>query len=346
MPTIFKQPLNKYGSIEQFRNVVSNVIKTSEYNNEPVPIITFNGTVKLHGTNCGIGYKPGFPIWAQSKRRILNTEKIMDNAGFCEFVMSNEEIITTYIESLDLSLEKNEHCIFFGEWCGEGIQKGVAISNLSKRFIIFEIQKVTPVETGSGAGCETGRDMSIRTHYPISFVKSVMIPEHSIWNIYLFKTYSIDIDFKCPRSSQNALIKMTTEVENECPVGKYFGVSGIGEGIVWRGDKYIFKVKGEKHSVTKVKKLASVDVEKLTSINKFIEYAVTETRLQQAWVESVTVFKMTSMGNFLRWMVNDIIKEETDTLLSNNLTIKQVSKNISLISCNWFKVKLNQVVFD
>ena len=41
------------------------------------------------------------------------------------------------------------------------------------------------------------------------------------------------------------------------------------------------KVKGEKHSSSKVKKLASVDVEKLNSIKDFVDYAVTESRLEQ-----------------------------------------------------------------
>ena len=35
-----------------------------------------------------------------------------------------------------------------------------------------------------------------------------------------------------PKLSQNKLIEITEEVERQCPVGKYFNQTGIGEGVV------------------------------------------------------------------------------------------------------------------
>ena len=50
------------------------------------------------------------------------------------------------------------------------------------------------------------------------------------------------------------MIEITEAVENECPVGKHFGVSGVGEGVVWtcvsegwNDSGTWFKVKGEAH---------------------------------------------------------------------------------------------------
>lgn len=40
-------------------------------------------------------------------------------------------------------------------------------------------------------------------------------------------------------------------------------------------------MKGEKHSASKVKTLAAVDPERLVNITEFVEYAVTENRLEQ-----------------------------------------------------------------
>jgi hypothetical protein len=113
-------------------------------------------------------------------------------------------------------------------------------------------------------------------------------------------------------------------------------ISMIGEGIVWsvndNGVVHRFKVKGELHSSSKVKKLAEVDVEKINSIKEFVEYAVTESRFNQALEkifpndEPVDVKKM---GNLIKWVVDDIIKEESDTMVANNLEPKDVSKFIS-----------------
>ena len=151
----------------------------------------------------------------------------------------------------------------------------------------------------------------------------------------MFDTYSIKVDLNEPKESQNKLIELTNKVEEQCPVAKYFGEEGGGEGIVWTanylGKNFRFKVKGEKHSVSKVKKLASVDPEKLKSIKSFIEYAVTDNRLNQA-IENVFPNKdldVKKTGEVIRWMARDIIAEESDTLESNNLSWKEVASNVA-----------------
>ena len=101
-------------------------------------------------------------------------------------------------------------------------------------------------------------------------------------------------------------------------------ISLIGEGIVWEyrnsdGSVHRFKVKGEKHSSSKVKKLASVDIEKMNSVKEFVEYAVTDSRLKQAADEILRVggeigtthldFDRKKLGKFIKWMSTDIVKE-------------------------------------
>jgi hypothetical protein len=67
-----------------------------------------------------------------------------------------------------------------------------------------------------------------------------------------------------PQLVQNTLSELTMAVEEECPVAKA-GFQVLVK-VVWsvnvNGTIHRFKVKGELHSSSKVKTLASVDVEK------------------------------------------------------------------------------------
>ena len=163
----------------------------------------------------------------------------------------------------------------------------------------------------------------------------------------MFPQYSIEIDFNNPELSINNLIGLTSKVENECPIGKYFGVLGTGEGIVWThlnkdGSLDRFKVKGGKHSVTKVKKLTSVNTEKLESINAFIDYALTENRLLQAVENTLQLiideydFDRKNLGTFIKWITKDVYTEEVDTLKENNLDMKDIGNQLSKRSREWF----------
>ena len=157
-----------------------------------------------------------------------------------------------------------------------------------------------------------------------------------VFDIQGFPTFSVVIDFNNPETIQNRLVDITEAVEENCPVAHAFGIEGIGEGVVWTGILdgvyHRFKVKGEKHSVSKVKKLASVDVEKINSIKEFCDYAVTEQRFEQALQfvfptrEDIDVKKL---GEVIRWVIRDITAEESDTLDKNGLTSKDVNSTVA-----------------
>lgn len=341
----------KFPSIEQFRNVVATINRNFNYvgldeNGEaiydqslPKPTITFKGTVKLHGTNAGISYNNEAGVWAQSRENIITSQK--DNAGFAFFVESKD---TVFRELFDIiATHNNIDCdtntiTIYGEWAGKGIQKGVGISNLlEKTYFVFGV-KITPhTET------EDERKENPAYWVDSSYVEYV---NHRIYNIEDFETYSIDIDFNMPQLVQNQLSELTLAIEEQCPVANAFGFEGIGEGIVWtaefKGVVHRFKVKGEKHSSSKVKTLAAVDTEKLNSITEFVEYAVTDSRFNQA-LENVfpnnEPVDTKKLGDVIRWVVNDIIKEETDTLASNGLEPKDVNKYIStVVRTKFFKL--------
>lgn len=313
--------MKKFPSIEQFRNVIRQVCTAHDYQGKneadepvyqhlsPYPIIDFVGTVKVHGTNAGIlKYKDRIEF--QSRERVLSLES--DNAHFMLNVSCKD------LDWMFDGIEFDEYVGIYGEWAGQSIQAGVGVSQLPKMFIIFACNV-------DGKWVDYDRSK----------------PEDRIFNVNDFWKQCVSIDFTEPEKIQNTLIELTEAVENECPVAKAFGVSGVGEGMVWasKDRQYVFKVKGEKHSATKVKTLASIDVEMIDSINEFVDNALTESRLRQGidkLVEMGHEVSQKSTGEYLRWIVGDIMKEEADTIVANQFDPKKMNPIISKKAREWF----------
>lgn len=313
--------MKKFTEIEQFRNVIRAVKLHSDFvgydsdeqpiyrHDRPYPTFTFHGTIKLHGTSAGIVlYKDGH-LEYQSRERVLSITS--DNAKF--FLCMSLVDVNKLFEGIEFS----DHVALYGEWCGGNIQKGVAITGLANMWVLFAL-KIDDVY----------QDFSKYPH--------IKMEDKRIFNIYQFENYTMDIDFNYPEISQNKLVDLTLKVEEQCPVGKYFGNEGIGEGVVWEciteDSRYIFKVKGEKHSISKVKTIAPIDVEELNGMKEFVEYAVTENRMKQGIDKMVELGKpldMHTTGDYLRWVYNDIIKEETDTIVKNQIDPKKIGSLIS-----------------
>lgn len=339
----------KFPEIEQYRHVVQYIKNKTQYigkdeNGYPIydenivlPKITFSGTCKLHGTNSGVTINKDGEIYAQSRERVLSIGD--DNAGFALFVENNKNVFRELLSTIDML--DYDYLTIFGEWCGKGIQKGVAITQLDKMFVIFDIKL-----------SYDNNDKGTNIYLPDYEIIKLRSKDNNIYNIYDYQTYSINIDFNKPEESLDLLTQLTIGVENECPVGKAFGVDGVGEGIVWcyqtnDGDKIRFKTKGERHKGTssKDKKIINVDVDKINSVNEFVEYSVTEPRLNQG-IEKIFGFNqpldIKRTGDFLRWVVGDIMKEEVDTLIKNGLDPKDVNSSISNKAKIWFLDKINK----
>lgn len=316
--------MKKFTDIPQFRNVIRELRIRHDYkgkdadgeptyqHTEPYPTLKFKGTVKLHGTNAGIVKYADGTLEFQSRENVLSLDN--DNAGFMNALSGKN------LDFLFKDIVYDDYIAIYGEWCGGNIQKGVALNGLPKMFVVF--------------ACKVDGQW-------ISLLRSD--PAQGIYNINDFPTYEVIVDFNAPELSQNKIIEMTVAVEEECPVGKFFGVSGIGEGIVfstsYNDEHYMFKSKGEKHSVSKVKTIAAVDVELLESMNAFIDYAVTEVRLNQG-LEYMRRNKLEisqrNTGEFLRWVVGDIAKEETDVMEGNGLEQKKLNPLISTKARQWY----------
>jgi len=246
-------------------------------------------------------------------------------------------------EKYDIEVEDN-HNYFANQMLvhNSGIQKGVGISNLDKKSLFIFGVRMGEQETSKWL--------------PQSAIKQVSNPEHHIFNLPAMYTKEIEIDFKNPAFSQNALVEETHLIEKECPISRALRGCGlipeeveelIGEGLVWvpTDAEYCytsgnwFKTKGEKHSVSKVKSVAAIDPEKLNSIQEFVEYSATVVRLEQGLQEVGLDEK--KVGAFIGWVNKDINKEEGDVLEENNLTMKDVGKYVANKSREFYLEKLN-----
>jgi hypothetical protein len=325
-----------YPSIEQFRNAIHKVTCAARHagvdvNGDPVydhtkilPVLTYEGTVKLHGTNAAIGkdFSTG-EVWFQSRENVITLEK--DNAGFVRHFHDKLDVINAL--ALKAVGVEQGGVIIFGEWCGGNIQQNVGIAGLSKRFVVF--------------GAQIGGSWA-----PKSDVEKLKNESIGIYNIYDIPSESIEIDFNKPEIAQNKLSELTIKVEESCPFAKAHGVDGVGEGIVWKcvtagweSPDYYFKVKGEKHSASKVKTLAAVDVELVASQREFAEKTVTENRCRQGidkLREADLKTDRSSLGQFIKWVQADVEKEESDTAKASNIDLKKAAGEITKAARTWF----------
>jgi hypothetical protein len=345
----------KYPSIEQYRNVIRQVTDYTRYSGKDenglaifdptkkLPVITFIGKVKLHGTNAAIvSNLTSDEYWCQSRERII--DPLSDNAGFATYVHANREyyieLLNTIKQSDLANTELYSDVAIFGEWSGSGVQKGVAIAQLPKMFVVFGI-KLTKKNA-------TDYSYWLNDDEVNQFI--ISNPDMRLYNINDFPQYKIDIDFNHPEIAQSQIVQWVNEVEEECPVGKHFGVSGTGEGLVFTGHdigNLRFKVKGQQHSVSKVKTLAPIDIEKVNSINELCTQILTENRLEQGltWLtENQHAVDVKSTGAFLKWVVNDCLKEELDTIVGSGFEVKEVTPKLSAIARTWYFEYLNKQV--
>lgn len=332
---------NKYHKILQFTNVVRNISRAAAFDGlnddgepiynegKPKPKLTFIGTTKLHGSNAGITYTPSGGIVAMKRSALIGIDNLSAHFGFNTFVqVTNKDYFTNLLSRLwNLYCKDGDQITLFGEWAGEGIQKSVGISKLPKAFYVFGC-KARNIETNEDTWID------IRPNIESDPMAIFTFDQPDIYNIHKFQTWEIEIDFNKPKLSQNKLIEITEQVEKDCPVsrqllGKDYVEELVGEGVVWEafyeGEKYIFKVKGAKHSISEVKKLANVDPEVVKSIYEFADYACTPNRINQG-IQEVEAKEKKDTPDLLRWVANDIISEEQLALKENSLEWKQVAK--------------------
>ena len=351
-------PHYAFPSIGQYAELISSVNRRCNYvgndeNGGPIydkslskPKLKFIGTTKLHGTNAGViidFYNE--TVYYESRENVIFNGK--DNAGFAAYMSTiQEEFVNMIINNLRLnetdfsnkSMWEDNILAIYGEWCGGSIQKGVALNQLEKMFVIFN------------ATIRTREKVESKTldWFPVEEINKLKITDKKVHNIYDFKTWEIEIDFDKHHESTNSIIDITLQVEDECPFAKAFGKEGIGEGIVficvtkpYNTSEFWFKSKGMKHAKSKVTTITPVDSDKINRLIAIADKITPAWRLEQMFnttfdILNGGVVERSKIGNYLKAVANDVIKEEQLTLVEEKVEYKELAKYVGKIATDYF----------
>jgi hypothetical protein len=237
--------------------------------------------------------------------------------------------------------------IIFGEWCGPGIQKSVAISEIPKK--ILAIFAARPLDGSDRLIVEPKDLASLIVGIPDTYVLPWFDP--AAGRIVSGSQDPIQIDWSRSsddlQSTTNTINNWVAGVEAEDPwVKATFDVKGTGEGLVFypvsqehlgfaNFSNLVFKAKGEKHKNIKTAAPAQVNPEMAASVEAFVELVLTPARLEQG-ATAVGGYDMKQTGKFVAWCLADVQKETTDELEASQLDWKQVQKPLGDKARIWY----------
>lgn len=334
----------RWNDIQQFHEVVKNLnyprihaaLATVDHK------LPFGFKVKLHGTNACVRIESDGKVVPQKRNSDIIAPA--DNGGFRAWVESEER----YFAGLANSVFDT---YVYGEWCGPGIQSGVACSETKiKTFNVFAIDY-----------CQEGK-LSLRLYCPTLIEnllgempdQIVVIPWHSFATIDFMEKAKVE-------ASLNALNHTVEAIGERCPLmHDLYEIEGAGEGLVafplmgkskgqYEADEeyfswFNFKAKSEAHRVNAKPKAASFDPEKYASIQLFADAYCTEQRFEQAFKEAVDEQKdMRRTPDFIKWVVQDIHKESQSEREESEIDWKAASKACSTRAVLWYKAKVQQL---
>lgn len=323
-----------FTSIESFRHVMAHVRKY--YGDLALPTIKYRGRPKIHGSNAGIRFNTDNTITAVSRSRDLSLQ--VDMAGLAMFVANKSMYVIDMFDKIGMK------GTLFGEWAGSNIQKGVAVAQLPKHFVAFSFHDG-----------ENYVDISqIFSTIPQDMLKT--LNENNIFFIDQVSPIEVDIPFHDPQSVVDYMSDLTLAAEHKCPWGEFRGVIGVGEGYVWTPEdpamypntSLWFKTKGLKHKnegKEGVKKQSiGIDPERVKTIAALIPVILPQWRLEQGLtetaakhsLESSSLLTTTHTGDFIDWIMRDILKEENDVIVANGMEWKALSGSIAKAAREYF----------
>jgi len=303
------------------------------------PVVLYWAKVKLHGTNAGVKVTPDGQVFALSRSAVITPES--DNAGFARFVHENQT------EFAKLARPSGD-VIVYGEWCGKGIQKGVAVSEIAER--VYAVFAVRMMRQG-------GNELVVDREEILDLMRFMCMRR-----VYVIPWYAPEaqpVEFLIDWSADAETLQSTVDEINlhvlaveVCDpwVKAEFGLEGTGEGLVLyprtkahQGYKAFgdvgFKAKGEKHQIVAHTKPVQVDATAAATAAAFAELVATEGRCDQGCrlVNGGELgFDMKNMGAFLKWMNTDILKECQAELEASGLDEKAAMRAASDRARNWY----------
>lgn len=307
-----------------------------------LPTLTYRGTVKVHGMNCSAVVRMAdLELQAQSRNLVLSEAETCN--GFYGFLNEKEksDYFLAFSKNLNAHFDKKYNAYaFFGEWAGQSIQKKVAVSKVPRFFMLFGVIGID----------SNGEKTQLDENLIYLMMKQIKNKPNAVYHSLDFPSFIFELDFNKVQDWLPKLSMLVAEIEKSCPVGLHFGEEGTGEGLVfkcltpgWEDSRYWFKLKGEKHKVSKDTTVNEDKIQLQSSVQSFVDYSCTENRLEQG-IDMVFGQKdqlptKDKVADFLRWIVQDILKEESDTLEKSSLSSKDVTKAISAKARKWYLEK-------
>lgn len=286
--------------------------------------ITYKAKVKLHGTNAAV------VISQEGVTALSRTEVLMgghDNAGFAAWVRSLAGVFL----GLTRHTEEGHRLVIHGEWCGPGIQKGVACSSLERKiFAVFALRFIDSEENELGFIDD-----------PVSIWKYI----RDIDDMTVIPWYNNGEEFVIDWAKSAEDIQPVVDHINECVLAvekcdpyikSRFKIEGTGEGLVFYPQSdtpkyklfcdWAFKAKGEKHKIVAKSKPAQLDPVVSATASEFAENVCTLARLEQFAGSTLDV---RNTGIFLKNIIADIEKE-----CGPELTVSGLDKRVAHMACS------------
>lgn len=334
----------KWAEIQNFHNL-RKLVKTYPELLVGKSEVTYKAKVKLHGTNAGVRVSSDGSVHALSRTSVITPQN--DNAGFAGWVYLNSDSFA--------SLSNPSHdVVVYGEWCGPGIQQGVACTKLSQKvFAVFAIRLL-----------DVNDDVKNQFIVEPEEIKAILSGCKLIGTMHVLPWYSVnekDCEFTLDLLDMNEktvigvdeINQHVLEIEKCDPwVKAEFGVEGIGEGLVLypvdveHGGytnfvNLSFKAKGEKHqTVSKTKPVqSSATVE--DNVVEFVKMVCPLARLEQGLMTvngNLDTPDMKNMGPFIKWIVQDVLKECQAEIAASGIDLKVIMKNVEKLARTWFMI--------
>ena len=278
-------------------------VDSCKYYRDLPDVLTYEGTVKLHGTNTAVVQdSPDGSIAVQSRNKFIEPNvpcrPKTDNCGSAAFVMARESefkeifaairsrtepaVVAKLVVSGDrVELKLTQPVVLFGEFIGRGVQKGVGVSAFDPFLVLFDM---------------------VVGNRRVPF--SEECDARGVRNVREFETWTLSVPRDGIEEATERADTIAERVGADCPVARSLGKPGKGEGVVWRckdhpSSRLWFKSKCAEHSVS-----ASVPKGRGPA-EEFADRFVTPARLRQAVDAGHTL-----LGQFVRWVVDDVMTEE------------------------------------
>lgn len=328
-----------FPKITQHIAEVVKVLKEQDLEQDTSDSIPIIGYAKLHGTHGDIVIYPNDKIILQSKN-VSNITPLNDNLGFAAAMADKTPAILAirnqYVErwkglNPSTPLDAHSPVVIAGEWIGTGIQKHVAVAQLSRRFVIV---------------CVAINNAWV----PDVCYAGIEAEAAGIYNVSRAGTYRTELHAKDLALTLRRVDALTERVASVCPFALEFGIAGEGEGIVWKpeadhlnGNPALwFKTKGGRFKpafAAENEALPAGVREQREAADRLAAVWCTEERLQQGWdyLGEVGVKReMKALRTYLVCVQNDVCKEEKAGIEERGVDVGVLRAGIARIARAWY----------